>query len=101
MSIERQLPKLANLDEAELRAFYATCRMNAETIETQSKRGETVPLTMNSGTVSQEKADLDVSKRRRELRALAAETSAATEVVFRAAGSVFARPRHRSAGYLG
>ena len=99
MSIERQLPKLANLDEAELRAFYATCRMNAET--THSRRGETVPLTMNSGTVSQEKADLDVSKRRRELRALAAETSAATEVVFRAAGSVFARPRHRSAGYLG
>ena len=37
MSVVRQLPKLTNLDEAELRAFYASCGMSAETIESAIK----------------------------------------------------------------
>ena len=43
MSVVRQPPKLTNLDEVELRAFYASCGMSAETTENAIKARRSRP----------------------------------------------------------
>ena len=44
MSAVRQLPKLTDLDEAELRAFYESFGMSAETIDNAIKARRKAPM---------------------------------------------------------